>query len=307
MIRVVMINDCAFVGENLSKYFCGTNIMRSRNIFNKTLGLSWRILRSHGDLYHVNYLLQDCYIASKLGKKPLIGHAHGSDLRVGLKHFLLRRIVKNNLSSCSKVIVSTPDLLGIARSFRSDAVYLPNLVDETFFYVEPKKFEKKVKVLIASEQNWDVKGSNIALFALSLIKDKIDVSIIAHGKDLFKSMIYANSLKLNLNLLPTVSHSEMNQYYWSHDVVIDRFALGSLGIVSLEAVNCGRPVLCFVCSAFPEHKDFPLLDLLNPIKIAELVLDPGDLWEKEWAFVNKYHHPNFVIPLLCEIYGECFE
>ena len=307
MIKVVMINDCAFVGENLGKHFCGVHIKRSRGLFDKTVGLAWRILKAEGDLYHVNYLLQDCFIANKLGKKPLVGHAHGSDLRMGLKSFLWRRIVKNNLSSCSKVLVSTPDLLDVARSFRSDVVYLPNLVDESLFFVKNGEFSKKVKVLIASEQNWIVKGSNIALLALSLIKDKVDVSIIAHGKDLFKSMMLAHSLRLELNLLPMVPHEKMNEYYWSHDVVIDRFSLGSMGVVSLEAIRCGRPVLCFVSSAFPEHKDFPLLDLLDPQKIAALVLDREALWFKEFVFVNKYHCCEYVIPKLSEIYEEVLD
>ena len=163
---------------------------------------------------------------------------------------------------------------------------------------------EKIRVLIASEQDWKIKGSNIAILALSKIWDKVSVSIIAHGKDLFKSLVYAKSLGLKLNLLPRVPHEKMNEYYWSHDVIIDRFAIGSMGVVSLEAVRCGKPVLCFVCSGFPEHKEFPLLDLLNPFEIADLVLDPGDLWRKELDFVEKYHSCENVIPKLSRIYEE---
>ncbi len=41
-----------------------------------------------------HYLLQDCYISSKLGKKLLIGHAHASDLRENIRRFRWRWMVK---------------------------------------------------------------------------------------------------------------------------------------------------------------------------------------------------------------------
>jgi glycosyltransferase involved in cell wall biosynthesis len=303
-----MINDCAFVGENLLRGFDGIHIKRSRDFFSKTFGLGWRILRSKGDIFHVNYLLQDCFVASKLGKKPIVAHAHGSDLREGLNKFFSRKIVKSNLSSCAKLLVSTPDLLGVAKRFREDAEYLPNIVDENLFYQKHEKRKPgKIRVLIASEMDWHLKGSSFAIFALAKIKNEVDVSLISHGKDYFKTLVLAASLGLDLNLLPVVSHEKMNEYYWSHDIIIDRFALGSLGVVSLEAVRCGKPVLCFVASAFPETKSFPLMNLLDPYEIADLILDPGDLWEKEFRFVEKHHNRALVTSRLKEIYEELLD
>lgn len=85
-----MINDCAYVGETLLKYLPSDikwkHVKRSRGLWSKTFGLAYKIMRVKADVYHAHYLLQDCYIAAKLGKKPLIGHAHGSDLRSSLNH-----------------------------------------------------------------------------------------------------------------------------------------------------------------------------------------------------------------------------
>ena len=115
MASVAMINDCAYVGETLIKYFPENieirHIKRTRSLWSKTLGIAYRIMRTNADVYHVHYLLQDCYIAGKLGKRPLIGHAHGSDLRASLNHPLWGRIVKYNLRRCDKILVSTPDIL----------------------------------------------------------------------------------------------------------------------------------------------------------------------------------------------------
>jgi glycosyltransferase involved in cell wall biosynthesis len=309
-MKLVMISDCAFVGETLLKYMPPElekqHIKRSRGLWSKTFGLTFKTMRAKGDVYHAHYLLQDCYIASRLGKKPLVGHAHGSDLRTSLNHAVWGRIVRHNLKHCSKILVSTPDVLAIAKRHREDAEYLPNPVDAELFYSKPppQKTEKK-RVLIASDSNWNVKGTDIAIKALSKIKDEVDVSIVQHGKDFDKTTALASSLSLSLKVLPRVPHEKLNEYYWDADIVIDRFALGSLGMISLEAIACGRPALAFVSSDYPENNDFPLKDLKNEEVIAKVISDlPSDLWEKEYSFFKKYHDIRGIEARLLSIYRE---
>lgn len=303
-----MINDCAFVGETLIKYMPKNvkkeHIKRTRKFWSKTFGLAYRILRAKGDVYHVHYLLQDCYIASKFRKKPLIGHAHGSDLRTSLNHPLWGRILKHNLERCNNVIVSTPDVLSIANQFRKDAEYLPNPVNSELFFPKPiVPNDVKKKVLIASDSNWCVKGTDIAIRALSEIKDEVDVSIIEYGVDFGKTVALASSLGLSLNILPKASHDRLNEYYWNADVVVDRFKLGSLGMVSLEAIACGRPVITYVSSNYPEYKDFPLQDLCEEKEIASVIKDARiKLWEKENAYLIKNHGHSHIISKIIKIY-----
>jgi glycosyltransferase involved in cell wall biosynthesis len=310
LMKVVMINDAAFVGETLLKYMPAElktqHIKRSRKFWSKTFGLAFKILRAKGDVYHVNYLLQDCYIASRLGKKPLIGHAHGSDVRTILNHTIWGRIVRHNLKHCDKILVSTPDILGIAKRYREDAEYLPNPINAELFYPKPTVQKgKKKRVLIASDSNWSVKGTDIAIKALSNIKDEVDVSIIQHGKDFDQTTALAISLGLTLKILPKAPHEKLNEYYWDADVVIDRFALGSLGMASLEAIACGRPVLTYVSSEFPENKDFPLKDLKDEETIANIISNlPSDLWEREHLFLKKYHDVKNIESRLLSIYEE---
>ena len=312
-MKVVMVNDAAFVGETLLKYIPAElekqHIKRSRGFWSKTFGLALKILRVKGDIYHVNYLLQDCYIAARLGKKPLIGHAHGSDLRTSLNHTLWGRVVRHNLKHCNKILVSTPDILKIAKRYRVDAEYLPNPVDAELFYPKPpaQKGEKK-RVLIASDSNWSIKGTDIAIRALSKIREEVDVSIVQHGKDFEKTKTLASSLGLSLRVLPKAPHEKLHEYYWDADVVIDRFALGSLGMVSLEAIACGRPALTWVSSEYPENNDFPLRDLRNEEAIANVISDlPSDLWEREYHFLTKHHNIQNIESRLLSIYEELSE
>ena len=308
-MKLVMINDCAFVGETLLKYMPPElekqHIKRSRSFWSKTFSLAFKILRAKGDVYHANYLLQDCYIASRLGKKPLIGHAHGSDLRTSLNHFVWGRIVRHNLKHCDKILVSTPDILGTAKRYREDAEYLPNPINAELFYPKPAVQKgKKKRVLIASDSNWSVKGTDIAIKALSKIKEEVDVSIIQHGKDFDKTTALASSLGLSLKILPKALHEKLNEYYWDADVVIDRFRLGSLGVVSLEAIACGRPVVTYVSSEFQEYRDFPLKEVCTEEAVASAVERANsDLWEKQHSYVVKNHKSEVLAEKMLEIYN----
>jgi len=281
------------------------HIKRTRGFWSKTFGLAYKIVEAKGDVYHVHYLLQDCYIASKLKKKPLIGHAHGSDLRASLKHPLWGRIVKHNLKNCSEILVSTPDVLNIAKRFRKNAQYLPNPVDTELFYPKPIVSNNgKIRVLIASDCSWSVKGTDVTIRALSRIKDEVRVSIIAYGVDFDRTIALASSLGLRLNILPKVSHEKLNEYYWNADVVIDRFKLGSLGMVSLEAIACGRPVVTFVSSEFPEYKDFPLKNVDVEEKVINSLKEAGtELWKKEYTYLMMEHEVNAVVERLLKVYN----
>lgn len=304
-----MINDCAFVGETLLKYLPPKiekqHIKRTRGVWSKTFGIAWEILRTKADLYHAHYLLQDCYIASRLGKKPLVGHAHGTDLRAGLKHRLWGRIVRHNLKNCSRILVSTPDILDIARRFRQDAEYLPNPIDPALFYSRPLvQHDGKKKVLLASELNWSVKGTDVALRALSNIKDEVDASIIRYGVDFDKTVALAASLGLHLNVLPKVPHERLNQYFWDADVVVDQFKAGSLGMISLEAIACGRPTITYVSSQYPEYKDFPLKDVDLEERVISAIMDVSQLWQEEHEYLKKNHDLDKIIGKVVSIYRE---
>jgi glycosyltransferase involved in cell wall biosynthesis len=307
-MKVVMINDCAFVAETLLKYLPPQmekqHIKRTRGVWSKTLGIAYDVWRVKGDVFHAHYLLQDCYIAARLGKKPLIGHAHGSDLRKSLHHPLWRRVVKHNLKNCDKILVSTPDVLSIAKKFREDAEYFPNPVDSEYFYPKPFiKHDGKKKVLIASDSNWNVKGTDIAIKALSKIKDEVDVSIVRHGADFDRTAALASSLGLHLSILPKVPHQKLDEYYWNTDVVIDRFKLGSLGVISLEAIACGRPVVAYVSSEFPEYAAFPLKAVDTEEKAVDSIRNADNrLWEKEYTYFMTEHGATVVVERLLRLY-----
>lgn len=307
-MKLVMINDCANVGETLLNYMPKTierqHIKRTRSLWSKTFGVAYKILRAKGDVYHSNYILQDCYIAIRMGKKPMVGYALGSDLRTSLKHPLWGRVVSHNMKNCNKIIVSTPDILGIAKQFRDDAGYLPPAVDTDLFFPKPLiQHRGKKKVLIAGGSNWDIKGTDIAIRALSKLKKEVEISIIQYGADFDRTMSLASSLGLSLKVLSKTSHEKIREYYWNSDVVVDQFKVGCEGMVTLEAIACGRPALAYLSSRYEEFQDFPLKDLSSEERVAEAIINADNtLWKEEYGYLMKNHKPESVLGKLLSIY-----
>jgi len=274
-MKVIMINDCAFVGETLLKYLPEgvekNHVLRSRKLFDKTLGLAYKILKSKGDIYHVHYLLQDCYIALKLKKKPLIGHAHGSDLRQQLNSKKWGWIVKHNLKKCDKILVAQPTILETAKRFNETSEYFPIPFDPKIFYPQPLKEENKKKtIFIASAHNFEIKGTDKFLKALAPIADLVMIKSIGYGKDYAKAIKLSEELGLKINFISKVPHEKMNKLYWESDLVLGSFGIKQLDTVAIEAMACGRPVVHSISKKF--FSDCPLEELETIKDATETIL-----------------------------------
>jgi len=312
-MKVVMVNDCAFVGETLIKYlledFKVLHLKRSRGFFDKTLGVAWRIFRAKGDLYHVHYLLQDCYLALKFGKQPIIGHAHGSDLREVVKGKKWGWMVKHNLRRCDKILVAQPTILDVAKEFNDTAEYFPIPYDPEIFYPKPLLEEREVKrVFLASPHDFRVKGTDKFLYALASVDVPLKVKSILYGRDVKRASELSRKLKLNIEFIEKVPHERMNTLYWESDLVLGSFGVGQLDTVAIEAMACGRPVVHFIKKEY-----FPSCPLKNYNDIEEVKEDVEMLLDRDYAvkrvkqqlgYVCKVHSAEVLVKRLISLYFE---
>jgi glycosyltransferase involved in cell wall biosynthesis len=316
-MKVVMINDAAFVGETLLKYMPADlekqHIKRSRGLWDKTFGISLKILRAKGDVYHAHYLLQDCYIASKLGKKPLIGHAHGSDLRDEIKKRKWGWIIKSNLRSCNKILVAQPTILDKALEFNETAEYFPIPFDPKIFFPTPLPTERQEKqVFIASTHDFRVKGTDKFLKALASLSTPVRIKSLKAGKNLLEAQRLAQESGLTVDFIPKVPHDKINELYRESDIVLGSFSIGQLDTVAIEAMACGRPVVHSV--AKKSFKTCPLEELESIDEAAEVIqklLVNKKAREQRIKFQLVYVNSTHAAPLLADrlfgIYTELYQ
>jgi len=266
-------------------------------------------------LYHVHYLLQDCYIAQHLGKKPLVGHAHGSDLRETLKSRKWGRIVKSNLRSCNKILVAQPTVVSVAKEYNETAEYFPIPFDPEIFF--PKALPEKkpeYQVFLASTHDFNVKGTDKLLRAVALVPEKIKVKSFNSGKDLEKTKQLAKDVKLDIDFISRVPHKMMNELFWESDLVLGSFSVGRehMDTVAIEAMACGRPVVHSVTKQF--FPTCPLEELKDPAATAEIISkllrspqEAGSRIEQQLNYVNSTHAAPVLVQKLLKIYSPLLE
>ncbi|MCX9085917.1 MAG: glycosyltransferase family 4 protein [Candidatus Methanoperedens sp.] len=185
-------------------------------------------------------------------KKPFIMHLHGTDTRVYAKeHSLIGVMLRRTLKKANKILVSTPDLINEVALFRKDAVFLPNPVDFDTF--QPKKSPIDIRgdfefVVFHPAHHSLTKRNDILIKAFSeVINQGFNArlvmvewgSLLKESKDLVEKL----GITKNVKWIQRIEVEKMVDYYNASDVVCDQFSVGQLGLVSLEAMACGKPVI----------------------------------------------------------------
>jgi|SRR5665647_596328 len=256
-------------------------------------------------------------------KKPYILHLHGTDLRVYSKGYTplalgLRRLIKN----ANKIIVSTPDLLDEVSYLRKNATFLPNPINFNIF----KPFQSKRDlhdgtefVLFHPASQSPTKRNDILINSFSeVVRQGYDArlllvewgSLINESKKLIEKL----DLRKNIEWIKHINRADLPDYYNASDIVCDQFLLNGLGLVTLEAMACGKPV---VTKNIPHtfktaySTALPLSPIDNEISTTNEIirlLESSDLRKKvglkcsQW--VAKEHSDSKILSLLSESYEQ---
>lgn len=223
---VNVVNDCSHVMEELIPFLSGefkvNFVGRSRGWWSKTFGLGWKILRLPSGLVHVNYALEDAWLASKFKRLDVL-YCHGSDVRSTVNDTFLGWIVKSNLRSARRVLYSTLDLKPLVEKYRSDASYLPVPVDIARFKPSVKVHEGVLKAVYF--RKWYEPQPNELFWLMNRYGISVDV------------------------VEPNLSYACMPDFLCWYGIYVDRFTIPSLSKTCLEAMSCELATVDF------RHKD----------------------------------------------------
>jgi glycosyltransferase involved in cell wall biosynthesis len=258
MKKVCMINDVCWMAEALSKYlpYEVERYTRSRGLVSKTIQLAAKILTAEADLYHVFYVLQDAYLALRMGKRPTVGHACGSDVRDAL-HSKWGWMVRHNLKNLDYVLSAQPTIMPQIMEYTDRAEYFPIPIDPQLFRpAMPLDDHLEPRVLYSSPVDFRVKGTDKVLQAISEVKRPITFMAIKYGSDLQRAYALSRRLDVKITWVDRHPHEHMADLYLAADVVLGNFGVGQLDTTVIEAMACGRPVVHHLAEGF--FPDVPL-------------------------------------------------
>lgn len=196
-------------------------------------------------------------LASKFKKIKIYTNIHGTDL-VPVSN-LEKKLAKNTiklLEKSNKIIVPSKYFKKIIVEDylinpRDIMIYQSGGVDENIFFpIESKKYSKDEITLgfvgrIVPEKGW--KNIIEALEIIIKLNLEIDIKIIivGDGKDYekFKENLILLSEFIDIEMITSVNQNKLNIYYNKFDVLLFPTFKESLGLVGLESLSTGTPVI----------------------------------------------------------------
>ena len=212
-MKIVMVDDCAYVGQELRKELIKRGFEVDHYFFSKsfmpkvaTLNMAWKLRRTKHDLIHAHFCRSAVY-AAYLSGRPYIAHCHGTDIRSGLS-WLKKRCLKK----ARKVLVSTSDMVEIL----PDATWLPTPIDMERF--KPLRKHDGNKVLYFPHWYEDLS------FEVRRACEKLGYS-------------------LTIPEFYSVPHEKLHLFLNDFDIFVDRYTIKSYSKTALEAMACGLIVI----------------------------------------------------------------
>lgn len=333
-MKVLHINQCGSVTIDIVNGL--RNLGIEAEIFQPTIGTyrttpsrrfllplirNWEAIKLHRlvrqqqyDVIHVHYA-SIAYMTIITGL-PYFLHCHGSDLRRDLSRPLIGDITRKAIRKAIKVFYVTPDLKSYLDLLRSDAIFLPNPVDLKKFKPSSsiEQFIPRILCISKMESFKGVDRMIQIIERLWKIRPQIEVAIFNFGNSrIADAFIEKHHGEPRLILLPRIPHNKMPELIRSYLIIIGQQSLeiGALGLSELEAMACGKPVVCtFNCpNAYPEPP--PIInsnDLEDAVdNIIHLLDDPSlciRIGKEARNWVSKYHNIQKVIETLVDSYTE---
>lgn len=116
--------------------------------------------------------------------------------------------------------------------------------------------------------------------------------------------------KFDFKLIQNTSHEEAKKWYAKADLIIDELHCGTYGLLTIELMSMGKPVLTWICDHMREKypHELPVVSA-NPDNIKDKIaymLDNrdmfGELGIRGRKYVEKYHDINHVAQQIIAIY-----
>lgn len=230
----------------------------------------------------------DAPLLKSAGKK-LVYHFHGHDVYQRIFHRTGYTVTRKKAGFLTRLadwkFISTPDMFDAV----PDAEWLPNPVDVSAWkYSLPEKDKGTITVFHAPTDR-NKKGTEFVIEAVNALRKK--------------------KVNIRLDLVEGVSDAEFKRRLAASDIVLDQLMGGWYGVLSLEALCAGKPVIVYVREDLLHYMPFNPFQLSSHKnvgeKLEELATDASlrrKLSKLGLKYVNSLHHPKVVASKAKRVY-----
>ncbi|PKR86804.1 glycosyltransferase [Heyndrickxia camelliae] len=248
------------------------------------------------DLFHFHFGTSMTFDYSDLplyrqNNKTVIMHHWGSDIRLLSKALELNpySLVKNqdeiqiqnrlnilteNISHC---IVPDMELYQYVKNYYENVYVIPSMINVDSYVPSIQKQSSHSPLLIVHAPTSPfIKGTPYILKAIETLKC---------------------DYQFDFQLIQGMSHTDAKKLYQKADLIIDQLHIGSYGLLAVEAMAMGKPVICWISPFMREHypSDLPIISA-NPdtiTNVLENILKNQDLLQelglKGRKYIEKHH------------------
>jgi len=265
------------------------------------LPVALKLRRGRYDIVHIHFLSHG--VVGVLARTPFFAQAHGSDLHVNLKSPAYRVVTRSVLENAKAVFYVTPNLRAFLDGFASKLVYLPNPVDVGPATPPPKAVNR---VLIFTRLH-PIKGVDQIFPAVEKLSAMgIQVTALEYGP---LAASHMRDYGRWVSFVKPIPHHLVSEFLGGYDLVIGQQRQGVLGLMEIEALAAGRPLITAVDPSLHLEDPPPVVGAAGPqaiiAAVGRLQNDAGELARlsahgREWAIRN--HSPAHHLELLQAAY-----
>jgi len=223
----------------------------------------------------------DIPIFKHMGKKIILHHRGVERLNFFKKEYFMSRFADYKF-------VSTPDLL----TYSPDAEWLPNPID-------------------LKENPWSSINSDKEQLIIVHPPTSMNQGLYKGTANIIKAMKDIESADSNITfkLVLNKTHKEALEIYKSADIIIDQLLVGFYGMVTIEAMALGKPVVCYVDE---KYGDIPVWNATVDTFKERLQQLAGDycsrslLSKRGREYIEKIHDSETVARRTIEVYDSLF-